>query len=154
MSISMPTGGASTANPSGASSSFDANLTIAKSSRILTDHLEKSGQSAIHKNDLQKLADNAGGNVPSDVAAAASYMMRHEDVFTAIETHDVKNVDDFSGVWNFEWAANGGLDGTATDAIAKMEDAFDRAIEKSAEITEKTTAAKTELDATKQRPQN
>ncbi len=39
-------------------------------------------------------------------------------------------------------------------AIAKMEAAFDAAIEKSAKITEITTEKKTELDATKQRPQN
>ncbi len=42
----------------------------------------------------------------------------------------------------------------ADDAIAKMEATFDRAIEKSAKITEITTEKKTELDATKQRPQN
>ncbi|MCJ8141075.1 hypothetical protein [Falsirhodobacter halotolerans] len=47
-------------------------------------------------------------------------------------------------------AASGGSDA----AIASMEAAFDRAIEKSAKITEITTEKKTELDATKQRPQN
>ncbi len=45
--------------------------------------------------------------------------------------------------------------GSGSDAaIAKMEATFDRAIEKSAKITEITTEKKTELDATKQRPQN
>jgi hypothetical protein len=39
-------------------------------------------------------------------------------------------------------------------AIDKMTAAFDAAIEKSAKITEITTEKKTELDATKQRPQN
>jgi hypothetical protein len=43
---------------------------------------------------------------------------------------------------------------SADAAIAKMEAAFDAAIEKSAKITEITTEKKTELDATKQRPQN
>ena len=47
-------------------------------------------------------------------------------------------------------AAGGGAD----SAISQMESAFDRAIEKSAKITEITTEKKTELDATKQRPQN
>lgn len=42
----------------------------------------------------------------------------------------------------------------ADAAIANMEAAFDAAIEKSAEITAITTEKKTELDATKQRPQN
>jgi hypothetical protein len=47
-------------------------------------------------------------------------------------------------------SSSGGSDA----AIAKMEAAFDAAIEKSAKITEITTEKKTELDATKQRPQN
>lgn len=48
----------------------------------------------------------------------------------------------------------GGGGGGADASIAKMEAAFDRAIEKSAKITEVTTEKKTELDASKQRPQN
>ncbi|MHC6226905.1 hypothetical protein ACYU03_19390 [Pseudomonas sp. X10] len=47
-------------------------------------------------------------------------------------------------------ANSGGADG----AIAKMEAVFNEAIEKSAKITEVSTKKKTELDATKQRPQN
>lgn len=47
------------------------------------------------------------------------------------------------------------VDGGGADAsIARMEAAFDRAIEKSSKITEVTTEKKTELDASKQRPQN
>ena len=44
--------------------------------------------------------------------------------------------------------------GGADAAIAKMEATFNMAIEKSAKITELSTAKKAELDATKQRPQN
>lgn len=44
--------------------------------------------------------------------------------------------------------------GNADAAIAKMEATFNMAIEKSAKITEISTAKKAELDATKQRPQN
>ncbi|RJE89477.1 hypothetical protein [Paracoccus onubensis] len=152
MSISMP--GIGAAASSSVNSAFDNHLTIAKSSKVIADFMASTGRSAISKQDLQNFAGNSSGNVPSDVSAAASYLLKHEDAFTAIETHDVPQKDDYSGVWNFEWAADGGLDGTAIDAIAKMEDAFDRAIEKSSEITEKTTIAKTELDASKQRPQN
>jgi hypothetical protein len=43
--------------------------------------------------------------------------------------------------------------GGADDAMAKMEAAFDRAIQKSAEVTEITTEKKAALDAAKQRPQ-
>lgn len=42
----------------------------------------------------------------------------------------------------------------ADAAIAQMEATFNMAIEKSAKITELSTAKKAELDATKQRPQN
>ena len=42
----------------------------------------------------------------------------------------------------------------ADSAIKKMEAMFNMAIEKSAKITELSTAKKAELDATKQRPQN
>ena len=45
-------------------------------------------------------------------------------------------------------------DSSADAAIEKMTAAFDSAIEKSAKVTEITTEKKTELDATKQRPQN
>lgn len=72
----------------------------------------------------------------------------------AIETHDVAGSDNLSGVWNFEWAASGGLDGAPTDAIARMQDTFDMAISKSAKITEISTGKKAELDSTKQRPSN
>lgn len=51
-------------------------------------------------------------------------------------------------------AAAGGGGGGADAAIAQMEAAFDRAIEKSAEVTKITTEKKAELDAAKQRPQN
>ncbi|SEK66163.1 hypothetical protein SAMN05216604_10590 [Pseudomonas agarici] len=44
--------------------------------------------------------------------------------------------------------------GNADAAIAKMQATFDMAIEKSAKITELSTAKKAELDATKQRPSN
>ncbi|AFL50736.1 hypothetical protein ABIE78_003472 [Sinorhizobium fredii] len=47
-----------------------------------------------------------------------------------------------------------GVGGTQTsdNSIDKMTDAFDKAIEKSAKITEITTEKKVALDAAKQRP--
>ena len=59
--------------------------------------------------------------------------------------------DGLSGVWNFEWAAKGGMSGTSADSIAAMTNAFDLAINKSAEITKVTTDKKVGLDASKQR---
>jgi len=133
---------------------FEQKLNISKSSQILVDYLKGKGQSAINSNELKQLAQDTSGNVPADVSAAAQYMLNHQDVFTAIETHDVAGADGLSGSWNFEWAAEGGLNGTSTEAIANMQDAFDRAIGLSSKVTEITTERKAELDSSKQRPQN
>ena len=148
-----PAGGGPTTQKA-STSVFDDKLNISKSSKVIADYMRQSGKSAITKQELSQLASNASGKVPADVSAAAQYMERHPDVFTAIETHVVAGADNLSGVWNFDWAANGGLNGTATDAIAKMQDTFDFAIAKSAQITEISTGKKAELDSTKQRPQN
>jgi hypothetical protein len=79
-------------------------------------------------------------------------MQLHPDVYSAIETHDVAGADTLSGVWNFDWAVSGGLKGTSTEAIARMQDVFDMAIAKSSQITEISSGKKAELDATKQLP--
>lgn len=141
-------------SPSSSASAFDSKLDIAQSSRTVADYLRQTGKSAINLNELKALANNTSGNVPPQVQAAAQYMVRHPDVFTAVETHDVAGADNLSGVWNFDWAASGGLKGTPTEAIARMQDVFDMAIEKSARITEISTGKKAGLDGTKQRPQN
>jgi len=150
--VSPAGGGSRTQNAS--TSAFDDKLNISKSSKIVADYMKKSGKSAITGKELSQVANNASGKVPHNVSEAAKYILRHPDVFTAIETHDVRGADSLSGVWNFDWAAKGGLKGTPTDAIAKMQDTFDMAIAKSAKITEISTGKKAELDATKQRPQN
>src|SRR5690606_6290853 len=118
---------------------FEDKLNISKSSQILVDYLKDQGKSAINASELAKLASNSSSDVPENVSAAADYMLRHPDVFTAIETHDVKGADGLSGYWNFEWSAAGGLNGTTIEAIASMTDVFDRAIKMSAKITETTT---------------
>ncbi|EJN02101.1 hypothetical protein [Phyllobacterium sp. YR531] len=130
------------------SSNFESNLNAAKASQILVDHLKQNGQSAINKDGLVQLAKNTKD---TNVSAAADYMLKNNDVYTAIETHDVAGADGLSGVWNFEWAAKGGLAGNSTDALAAMTNAFDLAITKSAEITKVTTDKKVGLDASKQR---
>ncbi len=154
MSTPVTATGSLPINQKSSTSAFDAKLDIAKSSKVVADYMRQTGKSAITLQDLTKFADNASGKVPADVSDAAKYLQRHPDVFTAIETHDVAGADNLSGVWNFDWAANGGLKGTATEAIAKMQDTFDLAIAKSAQITELSTGKKAELDSTKQRPSN
>ncbi|NWA05407.1 hypothetical protein [Pseudomonas gingeri] len=154
MSTTVSPAGSGPSSSKAKSSAFDSTLDTAKSSQVIADYMRKTGKSAITKQELSQLANDTSGKVPASVSEAAKYMERHPDVFTAIETHDVAGADNLSGVWNFDWAANGGLKGTATDAIAKMQDTFDMAIAKSAKITELSTAKKAELDATKQRPSN
>lgn len=154
MSITLPPTGTTSPSQNTYTARFEENLNTAKSSQILVDYLKEKGKSAINADELSELANNQTGDVPSDVSAAAAYMVRHTDVYTAVETHDVPGADGLSGVWNFEWAAGGGLAGSSVEAIAAMTDAFDRAITKSAQITEITTDKKTGLDATKQRANN
>lgn len=154
MSTTVSATGGNTSTPNPSTSAFDAKLNIAQSSKIIADYMRQTGKGAISGKDLANMAKDTSGKVPADVKAAAQYMQSHPDVFTAIETHDVAGADSYSGTWNFDWAANGGLNGTPTDAIAKMQDTFDFAIAKSAKITEISTGKKAELDGTKQRPQN
>ncbi len=154
MSITLSPTNLSQVNQNTSALTFDEKLNISKSSQIMVDYMKEKGKSAINADELAALASSSSGDVPAEVSAAAAYMQRHPDVFTAIETHDVAGADGLSGSWNFEWAAEGGLAGTSTEAIANMEESFNRAIEKSAKITELTTESKTELDATKQRAQN
>ncbi|KFF48935.1 hypothetical protein GY26_11830 [Gammaproteobacteria bacterium MFB021] len=132
-------------------STFEDRLTSSQSSQLLADYVKAHG-GAVYKRDLEALASNAGGDTPPQVSAAASYMLSHPDVYTAIETLDNPNADGLSGHWNFADAANGALG--STGALADLKDVFDRAIASSAEITKLTTEKKTGLDATKQRPQN
>ena len=154
MSTTVSPAGGGPNTETASSSTFNTKLDIAKSAKTLADYTRQNGKGAINKQELTQLANNTSGKVPVEVSDAAKYVLRHPDVFTAIETHDVATVDDLSGVWNFDWAANGGLKGTTTEAIAKMQDTFDLAIAKSAQITEITTGKKAELDSTKQRPGN
>jgi hypothetical protein len=152
--MSTPITPAGSGSNNTSSSTYNDKLDIASSTKTLADYMRQTGKGAITKQEITALANDTSGKVPAEVKEAAKYIDRHPDVFAAIETHDVATVDNLSGVWNLDWAASGGLKGTATEAIAKMQDTFDMAIAKSAQITEITTQKKAELDGTKQRPQN
>ncbi|RZS79862.1 hypothetical protein EV217_3865 [Phyllobacterium myrsinacearum] len=131
---------------------FERNLNAAKASEILTGFLKSTNRSAIDLAGLKQLANNPPPGTSPEVSAAADYMLKNPKVYEAIETHDVPGADGLSGVWNFEWAAKGGLAGNPGDAISSMTAAFDKAIAKSAEITNLTTQKKVDLDSAKQRP--
>jgi hypothetical protein len=80
----------------------------------LASYMSQNGISSLDPNQLYKLANNPPAGTPSDVSAAASYMLQNPDVYKQIETHDVSGADGVSGVGNFQWAAQGGLDQTVS----------------------------------------
>jgi hypothetical protein len=80
----------------------------------LASYMSQNGISSLDPNQLYKLANNPPAGTSSDVSAAASYMLQNPDVYKQIETHDVSGADGVSGVGNFQWAAQGGLDQTVS----------------------------------------
>jgi hypothetical protein len=82
----------------------------------LVDHMHANGLQILTLNDLAKLASNASGEVSPEVSSAAKFMLKHPDIFAAIETHDCPGRDGISGVSNFEFAAQGGLERVAANA--------------------------------------
>ncbi|MGF6768181.1 hypothetical protein P3T18_000651 [Paraburkholderia sp. GAS199] len=80
----------------------------------LASYMSQNGISSLNPDQLYKLANNPPAGTPSDVSAAASYMLQNPDVYKQIETHDVSGADGVSGVGNFQWAAQGGLDDMAS----------------------------------------
>jgi hypothetical protein len=82
----------------------------------LVDYMHANGLQILTLNDLAKLASNASGDVPPEVSSAAKFMLKNPDIFAAIETHDCPGRDGISGVSNFEFAAQGGLEKVAANA--------------------------------------
>ena len=80
--VTPASGGSNT--PKSSPSTFDDKLNIAKSSKVIADYMRQTGKSAITKQELTQLANNASGKVPTDVSDAAKYMERHPDVFLSL----------------------------------------------------------------------
>ncbi|CAE6720794.1 hypothetical protein PQQ67_05395 [Paraburkholderia aspalathi] len=92
------------------SSSVGQNAMVQNASGTLASYMNQNGIKSLDPNQLYQLANNPPAGTPPDVSAAASYMLQNPDVYKQIETHDVSGADGISGVGNFEWAAQGGLD--------------------------------------------
>lgn len=79
-------------------------------SGALGAYLHEQGMHKLDPNQLYQMAYNPANGTPSDVSAAAKFMLSNPDSYNRIETHDVAGGDGISGVSNFDWAAQGGLD--------------------------------------------
>ncbi|MFC0572879.1 hypothetical protein [Paraburkholderia solisilvae] len=78
-------------------------------SGTLASYMNANGKGSLTTDDLYKLSQNTNGNTPPAVSQAANYMLQNPSVYNQIETHDVGGADGKSGVGNFQWAAQGGL---------------------------------------------
>jgi hypothetical protein len=92
------------------SSSLGQNATAQDAAGTLASYMNQNGIKSLDPNQLYQLANNPPAGTPPAVSSAASYMLQNPDVYQQIETHDVAGADGISGVGNFEWAAQGGLD--------------------------------------------
>ncbi|RKE40035.1 hypothetical protein B0G76_6496 [Paraburkholderia sp. BL23I1N1] len=92
------------------SSSMGQNAMAQNASGTLASYMNQNGIKSLDPDQLYQLANNPPAGTPPDVSAAASYMLQNPDVYKQIETHDVSGADGISGVGNFQWAAQGGLD--------------------------------------------
>lgn len=135
-------------------SSFSKMLSISQASSSILSYMRGKGMNQITGQQIKEISENSSGKIPSNVSEAARYLQRHPDIFTAIETHDIAKPDGLAGYLNFQWSSSGALDKSPIASIAKMQDTFDIAIEKSEKITEISTVKKSILDSTKQRPSN
>lgn len=88
----------------------DASLDAQSASGALGAYLHEQGIPKLDPNKLYQMAYNPASGTPSEVSAAAKFMLSNPDTYNRIETHDVAGGDGISGVSNFDWAAQGGLD--------------------------------------------
>ncbi|UVE69351.1 hypothetical protein L2Y90_21725 [Burkholderia pyrrocinia] len=88
-------------------------MTAQSASGALASYMSQNGLSTVDPDKLYQLATNPPSGTPEDVSMAAKFMLDHPDDFKKIETHDAPDADGISGVSNFQWAAQGGLDASA-----------------------------------------
>lgn len=93
-----------------AQSASGASLDAQSASGALGAYLHEQGICELDPNKLYQMAYNPASGTPSEVSAAAKFMLSNPDTYNRIETHDVAGGDGISGVSNFDWAAQGGLD--------------------------------------------
>ncbi|AIO69766.1 hypothetical protein DM82_4958 [Burkholderia oklahomensis] len=93
-------------------------MTAQSAAGALGSYMSQNGLSTVDPDKLYQLAMNPPSGTPGDVSKAAKFMLDHPDVYQKLETHDVAGADGISGVGNFQWAAEGGLDSLADAGAA------------------------------------
>jgi hypothetical protein len=111
---------ASTTEPMNSTETQGAMMGAQDAAGTLSSYMSQNGIKSLDPNKLYQLANNPPAGTPPDVSAAASYMLQNPDVYQQIETHDVSGADGKSGVGNFQWAAQGGLDQMVSDGTSKL----------------------------------
>ncbi|MCU9952136.1 MULTISPECIES: hypothetical protein [Burkholderia] len=98
----------------------DAPMTAQSAAGALGSYMSQNGLSTVDPNRLYQLAMNPSSGTPGDVSKAAKFMLANPDTYRQLETHDAAGADGISGVANFQWAAQGGLD---SGSVAQTADA-------------------------------
>jgi hypothetical protein len=106
------TTGTDTTGDAGAAA--DSGMTAQSASGALAGYMNQNGIKTLNPDQLYQMAYNPKAGTPSDVTAAAKFMLQNPDVFNQIETHDVAGADGIAGANDFDWAAEGGLDDDAS----------------------------------------
>ena len=86
-----------------------AQLNAQSASGAVAAYMHEQGIKKVDPDQLYQIAYNPKKGTPSEVSAAAKFMLANPDTFNKIETHDVKGSDGISGTANFDWAAQGGV---------------------------------------------
>ncbi|MGU7844091.1 hypothetical protein ACV22V_32115 [Burkholderia sp. AW33-5] len=97
----------------GAAGGVGERMTAQSAAGALASYMSQNGVSTVDPDKLYQLAMNPPSGTPKDVSMAAKFMLDNPDTFKQIETHDAPAADGISGVANFQWAAQGGLDASA-----------------------------------------
>lgn len=140
--------------PSSSSSRFERSVSVSKAAGIILKYLKNNGIYMITGDQIKQLSKNELGKYSAELVDSAKFLSRHPEIYKLIETHDVAKPDGLAGYLNFEWASKGAFDISPEASIAKIQDTFDLAIEKSSKITEMSTEKKVLIDSSKQRPNN
>ncbi|WP_411378216.1 hypothetical protein [Burkholderia thailandensis] len=97
----------------GAAGGVGVQMTAQSAAGALASYMSQNDVSTVDPDKLYQLATNPPSGTPKDVSLAAKFMLDNPDTFKQIETHDAPGADGISGVANFQWAAQGGLDASA-----------------------------------------
>ncbi|WP_423760228.1 hypothetical protein [Burkholderia sp. NLJ2] len=125
----------------------DASMTAQSAAGALGSYMSQNGISTVDPNRLYQLAMNPSSGTPGDVSKAAKFMLANPDTYRQLETHDVAGADGISGVANFQWAAQGGLDSSSAARTADTGSAEEVKLGSKAELNDASMTAQSAAGA-------